>query len=195
MSLLVFQRDLKPDAQGNVSAEEVEAALLRIGISDEVASRATRANFAHRPAGGKLNLFQMKGDPNVEHRQSTGIRGGERPNREAFAELEKAGEMEKVSQPWTRFNFIDKAVEYFLTTRPVKNAAAEDGQLRSTMTDLWDEFSARDPATGEFTLSKKEMKALWMDSKYPSDFKARPAFRAKAVVAANEPMIEILVRP
>jgi len=56
------------------------------------------------------------------------------------------------------------------------NEFAPSGALRETMELLWKEFAV--PSAEGGTLSKKEMSKLWLESKYPSEFKSRPAFRA-----------------
>jgi len=88
MSALVKNGDLVPSPAGLITKQQTFDALLRVGISEKVATETTDANFDHIDSLD-LNVFRMNtvkrnGTPDPpgpsEHFRSTGIRDGRRPS-------------------------------------------------------------------------------------------------------------------
>lgn len=168
LSAMVINGDLIPDAYGKVSRQQVFHAFRRIGISLETATDTTMGNFQHMPEPQEINIFDMDlPNPtrplrtgNVEHDLSTGIRDGPEPNFAIFAAFERFIGEDGI---WREEN-IEAAIEFFKTNP--NDIGSGPGGLEAILV-MFREFAL------DGTLSRRELRSLFVQHTYPDLFKAR----------------------
>jgi hypothetical protein len=173
MGALFRAGDLIPNADGVVTKAQTRAAMLRAGISEEKTIGTTNGNFDHLPGDKEINLFnmdlQMSFDKplklrNKEHDFSTGVRDGAKPNNKAYNVFEQFIGTDGDSSSWSQTD-IGAAIKYY---------KEHSNDLGSGMGGIFSlSVMLAEFADDDGTLSKVEMKRLFLRSQYPAQFKQR----------------------
>lgn len=178
LSAMVNNGDLVPDNYGYVSRQQVFNAFRRVGITLKTATDTTTGNFGHLPHPQRINIFDMnlpeparpRRTTSVEHDLSTGIRDGSAPDVVIFQAFEQfIGE----DDVW-RMDDIEKAIEFFKLNS--NDIGSGPGGLEAIKV-MFDEFAL------ESSLTKDEMRRLYLEHTYPTAFKLR---RDLLVMQAND---------
>lgn len=165
--------DLIPNENGVVTKNKTRAAMLRAGISEEKTFETTDGNFDHLPGDKTINLFnmdlQMAFDKplklrNKEHDFSTGVRDGAKPNLKAYKVFEQFIGTDGSSDSWSQTD-VAAAIEFYKIHS--NDLGAGMGGIQS-LSVMLQEF-----ADSDGTLSKNEMRGLFMRSNYPEQFGKR----------------------
>jgi len=167
--------DLLPDQSGIINKQQVINAFLRVGISQDVTTSTSNGNFDHLPEPKEINIFNMdlqmaannQEDEklrNKEHDFSTGVRDGKKPNAKAYAVFEQFIDTDGDGTTWSQAD-IAAAIEYY--KKNSNDLGVGMGGIGS-LSVMLKEF-----ANSDGTLSKEEMKELFMRSVYPKEFRAR----------------------
>ena len=171
--------DLVPNAAGVVTKAQTRAAMLRAGISEQKTIATTDGNFDHLPGDKEINLFNMDlqmafdkplENRNKEHDFSTGVRDGAEPNVKAYKVFEQfIGNNDRWSQ-----DDVAAAIEYYKKEKNSNDVGKGIGGIQS-LSVMLAEF-----ADADGTLSKDEMRRLFMRSAYPTEFATRRDAAVKA---------------
>jgi len=177
--------DLIPNENGVVTKNKTRAAMLRAGISEEKTFETTDGNFDHLPGDKTINLFnmdlQMAFDKplklrNKEHDFSTGIRDGAEPNLKAYKVFQQFIGTDGSSDSWSQTD-VAAAIEFY--KKNSNDLGSGMGGIQS-LSVMLKEF-----ADSDGTLSKKEMRGLFMRSNYPVQFGKRRDAAVKAWEASQ----------
>jgi len=171
--------DLVPNAAGVVTKAQTRAAMLRAGISEQKTIATTDGNFDHLPGDKEINLFNMDlqmafdkplENRNKEHDFSTGVRDGAEPNVKAYKVFEQfIGSNDRWSQ-----DDVAAAIEFYKKEKNSNDLGKGIGGIQS-LSVMLAEF-----ADADGTLSKDEMRRLFMRSAYPTEFATRRDAAVKA---------------
>lgn len=165
MGALVVNDFLHPTKEGFICKEQTLRALLCVGISEEVAKRATDDNFD--AVGGCINVFSMQFNKLIEHFFSTGVlEGKDRERIDRFLSFCDGGVCTGTS--------IRKAIAFFCNDAHTfnTNRHVTPGECEGSLTALFSELCP----TG--ACSTAEWADLFLNGIFPAQFKDQAAFKA-----------------
>jgi len=158
--------DLRPELDGGVEMKELDQALSKLGLGDSVRSALIKVADGTDKMPESFNLFNLR-DSNIDHTGSTGIRDPKvDPEKlDTFLSFGSNGRLytDNLAKAAAHFNTIDPG--FVGTTIQTLELSA-----------LLQVFGRVDPdQDGERYFTDDDIKGLWLDGKYPQDWKARPA--------------------
>jgi hypothetical protein len=157
--------DLKPAPDGSVDMKALDQALGGLGLGASVRSALVKVADGTDKMPDSFNLFNLR-DSNIDHSGSTGIRDPKvDPEKlDTFLSFGSGG----------RFyaDNLAKAMDHFKSIDPgFKGTAIETVEMSA----LLQVFGRVDPDRGgERYFNNDDIKGLWLDGKYPHDWKPRP---------------------
>ena len=155
--------DLKPAQDGTVDMKELDQALAGMGLGS-TARGALLDGTDEVPES--FNLFNLR-DSNIDHAGSTGIRDPKvDPDKlDKFLSFGENGRLyaDNLAKAGAHFSEIDPGF---------KGTVIETLELSALLQVFGREDPERD---GDRYFTNDDIKGLWIDGKYPEDWKARPA--------------------
>jgi len=157
--------DLKPELDGTVNMEELNQALGGLGLGPSVRSALVKVADGTDEMPDTFNLFNLR-DSNIDHTGSTGIRDPKvDPDKlDTFLSFGTEGRLyaDNLASALAHFNTIDPGL---------KGTAIETVEMSA----LLQVFGRKDPdRSGERYFTNDDIEGLWIDGKYPQDWKPRP---------------------
>ncbi|MFN6133790.1 MAG: hypothetical protein ACK46L_12965 [Synechococcaceae cyanobacterium] len=166
-ALLAFYNNgwINPDADGNISTAQLDAALAQAGISEKVRKALVKGADGTDAIPEHFNLFKLR-DSQLDHSGSTGIRDPE-------------VSAEKLESALLRFSENGRMyAEHFAAA--ANQAQRNDPGLKGTaietleFTALLEVFGRLDEQQHRYVTSD-DVKRLWLEGKFPADWQPRAA--------------------
>ncbi len=158
--------DLKPEQDGSVDMKELDQALSSMGLGSTARGALLNVADGTDEVPESFNLFNLR-DSNIDHAGSTGIRDPKvDPDKlDKFLSFGENGRLyaDNLAKAGAHFSEIDPGF---------KGTVIETLELSALLQVFGREDPERD---GDRYFTNDDIKGLWIDGKYPEDWKARPA--------------------
>jgi len=155
--------DLSPAPDGTLTTKNLNDALADVGISQRMRSILVRSADKTDEIPGVLNLFKLRGS-SLDHAGSTGIRDP-KINPQKLDELLSFGENGKMFGK----HFAEAANEFARRDPGFKGTALVTTEFTAIL-----QVFGRPDESGDRYLTNADIKGLWLDGRYPQNWKPRP---------------------
>jgi hypothetical protein len=164
-ALLSFYNNgwLNPDDSGNLIIEQLDAALVHVGISAKVRSKLVKGADGTDAVPDSFNLFALK-DSKLDHSGSTGVRDPEISPEKLQSALLRFSENGRMYA-----EHFAAAANQAAKLDPGAGTIIETVEFRALL-----EVFGRLDENGQRYVSNQDVKDLWLDGRFPKDWQPRP---------------------